>query len=138
MLDISLPLPRTPFFLLTLLICLHPVEKQHLRPQGGVLQPCHSIGQLDDALQLYGVNRSKRGLILRLGCRIRLRDEMQFQELILPFSVTVDVEIDGLAPVTECLITNSDRFLGCLGVFIAFAIVVSFIKDLFLIKHFVL
>ena len=27
--------------------------------------------------------------------------------------------------------------MGCLGVFIAFAIVVSFIKDLFLIKHFV-
>ena len=32
------------FFLLTFLVCLHPVEKQHLRPQGGVLQPCHSIG----------------------------------------------------------------------------------------------
>lgn len=38
------------FLLLALLVGLHPVQQQHLGALGGVFQPCHAVGQFDNAL----------------------------------------------------------------------------------------
>ena len=53
---------------------------------------------------------------LRLGCRACLGDKVELEELVLSLAVPVNVEIDGLAAVAECLVTDAHGFLD-LGLF---------------------
>lgn len=99
------------FLLLTILVGLHPVEQQHLGTLGGVFQSCHAVGQFDDTLRLDGVHGGQRRLVLRLGCSTCLGDKIELEELVPAFAVPVNVEIDGLAAVAECLVTDAHGFL---------------------------
>ena len=69
------------------------------------------MGQFDDALRLDRVHGGQCRLVLCLGGRTRFGDKVEFQKFVLTLAVPVNVEIDGLAAIAECLVTDAHGFL---------------------------
>ena len=80
-------------FLLSFLVCLHPVGQLYSRFEGSVLQSCLVIRELQNTLQLDSVGSIQSRFVSCLRCRNRLWYEIEFQELITALTVVIAVKV---------------------------------------------
>lgn len=88
------------------MIYSHPIGEQHFCLVRTVCDACHFVGQFQYLFCLYCIGGGKRIGILNFGGIIGLGDQIQFEELVAPSSIVVNVQVYGSIPAFQLIISD--------------------------------